>query len=235
MILLNTAFRCLSCKHEWMDDLVSQAHFRIVIASMRAIHCPKCGVSIPVGSIIVVPGGPDNSLPGAPPGYWGGVAPPVIDNTLPPPPPGIGPPPVGIWPPSPLPPDYPMPPGSIWPPVGHPSHPIAGTPPPRPDQGLPGSQPHPDQGLPGQPPRPDQGLPGAPPRPDHGLPSQKFLVAIVAVSAGGGLRVVGYTVVDPSLSVGLPLPGDQPLPGHDLPYPPARPDNTLPPSAQPRR
>jgi len=44
MILQNTAFRCLSCKHEWMDDLVSHAHFRIVIASMRAIHCPKCGV-----------------------------------------------------------------------------------------------------------------------------------------------------------------------------------------------
>jgi len=44
MILQNTAFRCLSCQHEWMDDLVSQAHFRIVIASMQAIHCPKCGV-----------------------------------------------------------------------------------------------------------------------------------------------------------------------------------------------
>jgi hypothetical protein len=42
--------------------------------------------------------------------------------------------------------------------------------------------------------------------PGHDLPSQKFLVAIVAVSAGGGLRVVGYTVVDPSLSAGMPLP-----------------------------
>jgi hypothetical protein len=58
----------------------------------------------------------------------------------------------------------------------------------------------------GTPPHPDQGLPGQQPRPDHGLPSQKFLVAIVAVSAGGGLEVVGYTVVDPSLSVGYPLP-----------------------------
>jgi hypothetical protein len=42
--------------------------------------------------------------------------------------------------------------------------------------------------------------------PSNGLPSQKFLVAIVAASAAGGLKVVGYTVVDPSLSVGYPLP-----------------------------
>ncbi len=190
------------------------------------------------GFLITTPGGPDNSLPEPPPGYWGGAAPPFIDNTLPPPPPGIWPPPVGIWPPTPLPPNYPMPPGSIWPPVvsGGPIVP-PGTP-PRPDQGLPGSQPHPDQGLPpvaGQPPRPDQGLPGSQPRPDHGLPSQKFLVAIVAASAGGGLRVVGYTVCDPSLSVGYPLPGGQPHPDQGLPTPPVRPDNTLPPSAQPRR
>jgi hypothetical protein len=169
---------------------------------------------VPAGSVILVPGGPDNSLPQPPPGYWGGVAPPVIDNTLPPPPPGIWPPPVSIWPPTPLPPDYPMPPGSVWPSPGHPAHPIA-----------PG----------GAPPHPDQGLPGAPSRPDHGLPSQKFLVAIVAASQGGGLRVVGYTVVDPSLSVGMPLPGDQPYPDQGLPPNPARPDNTLPPSAQPRR
>jgi hypothetical protein len=147
---------------------------------------------VPAGSVILVPGGPDNSLPQPPPGYWGGVAPPVIDNTLPPPPPGIWPPPVGIWPPTPLPPDYPMPPGSIWPSPGHPAHPIApGGPPPHPDQGLPGDQP----------------LPG------HDLPSQKFLVAIVAVSAGVQ-KVVGYTVVDPSLSVwgGAPSYPDQSLP-----------------------
>jgi hypothetical protein len=156
------------------------------------------------------PGGPNNELPGVPPGIWGG-APPFVDNTLPPPPPGIWPPPVSIWPPTPLPPNHPMPPGSIWPPVvdntlpggGRPSHPISGGG-PRPDQGLPGDQPHPDQGLPGDQPHPDQGLPRPPPsggRPDQGLPSQKFLVAICAVSAAGGLRVIGYTVVDPSLSV----------------------------------
>jgi hypothetical protein len=67
------------------------------------------------------------------------------------------------------------------------------------------------------------------------LPSQKYLVAIVAVSAGGGLQVVGYTVVDPSLSVGLPLPGGQPHPDHGLPPAPARPDQGLPPTPQPRR
>jgi hypothetical protein len=37
------------------------------------------------------------------------------------------------------------------------------------------------------------------------VPSGKFLVAIVAVGAGGP-RVIGYTVVDPSLDVGMPLP-----------------------------
>jgi hypothetical protein len=41
----------------------------------------------------------------------------------------------------------------------HPDQGLPGGPPPRPDQGLPGSQPKPDQGLPGQPGRPDQGLP----------------------------------------------------------------------------
>jgi hypothetical protein len=49
-------------------------------------------------------------------------------------------------------------------------------------------------------------LPPAPGRPGQGLPSQKYLVAIVAASAAGGLKVIGYTVVDPSLDVGMPLP-----------------------------
>lgn len=42
MILQNTSFRCLACKHEWMDDLVMDAHVRVVIASMRAVRCPLC-------------------------------------------------------------------------------------------------------------------------------------------------------------------------------------------------
>jgi hypothetical protein len=115
-----------------------------------------------------------------------------------------------------------MPPGSIWPPVGRP-----------------------DQGLPPSPGRPDQGLPPVHGRPDHGLPSNKFLVAICAISAGGGLQVIGYTVVDPSLSPGHDLPGSQPLPDQGLPgsqpYPdqglpssPGHPDQGLPPFAQPR-
>jgi hypothetical protein len=136
---------------------------------------------LPDGSVVVTPGGPNNDLPVGPPGIWPSPGHPAHPIYLPKPPPSVWPPPVSIWPPTPLPPDYPMPPGSIWPPVI-------------------------DNTLPGAPPRPDNTLPGSPPRPGQGLPSQKFLVAIVAVSASGGLEVVGYTVVDPSLSVGYPLP-----------------------------
>jgi formin 2 len=139
---------------------------------------------VPAGSIIVVPGGPEHPIE-SPPGVWPSPGHPAHPIVLPPPPPGIWPPPVGIWPPSPLPPDYPMPPGSIWPSPGVPTHPIA-----------PG----------GPPPVVGGGPVTPPPQPGHGLPSQKFLVAIVAVSAAGGLEVVGYTVVDPSLTVGFPLP-----------------------------
>jgi hypothetical protein len=65
------------------------------------------------------------------------------------------------------------------------------------------------------------------------LPSQKFLVAIVSVSAGGGLKVIGYTVVDPSLDVGMPLPGHQPGIGNELPNAPVRPSNPISPGGQP--
>jgi hypothetical protein len=178
-------------------------------------------------------GHPDQGLPGiegpVDPGYGvdeGGVGiwPGLPDQGLPKPPPGIWPPPVGIWPPTPLPPDHPMPPGSIWPPVGHPSHPIAPGRPVRPDQGLPRPPGTPDQGLPGQPPHPDQGLPGAPVYPSHGLPTQKFLVAIVALGAGGP-HVIGYTVVDPSLrpDQGLPPNVDNTLPPEQGGPPPATP------------
>ena len=166
---------------------------------------------LPDGSIVVTPGGPNNDLPVGPPGIWPSPGHPAHPIVLPPPPPGIWPPPVSIWPPTPLPPGHPMPPGSVWPPI-RPVDPGYGVGVERPDQGLPGDQPHPDQGL-----------PGVPGRPDHGLPSQKFLVAIVSLSAAGGMQVIGYTVVDPSLS-----------PGHDLPGVPVRPDNTLPPTAQPK-
>jgi hypothetical protein len=179
---------------------------------------------------IVSPGHPDNSLPGGggqvdpgygveegrpghelPPGIWGGSGslPPHVDNSLPPPPPGIWPKPVSIWPPTPLPPNYPMPPGSIWPPVGSPSHPIAPGSPGAPDNTLP-TPPGGSAGqLPsgGRPPTAGQLPSGGGGHVDNSLPSQKYLVAIVSVSAGGGLKVVGYTVVDPSLSPGqLPVP-----------------------------
>jgi hypothetical protein len=157
----------------------------------------------------VSPGRPDNSLPGiegpVDPDY--GIGSEHPDNTLPPPPPGIWPPPVSIWPPTPLPPDYPMPPGSIWPPV-RPERPDQGLPPSRPvrpDQGLPRPPGRPDQGLPTQPPAPDQGLPPVTGTPEHPITSQKYLVAIVGASQGGGLKVIGYTVVDPSLSPTHPI------------------------------
>jgi hypothetical protein len=41
--------------------------------------------------------------------------------------------------------------------------------------------------------------------PEHPITSGKFLVAIVGASQGGGLKVVGYTVVDPSLSPSHPI------------------------------
>jgi hypothetical protein len=55
-----------------------------------------------------------------------------------------------------------------------------------------------------------------------------------------------WTVIDPSLKPDIGLPGDQPgidntlppvhgRPGHDLPNAPVRPDQGLPPSAQPKR
>lgn len=115
----------------------------------------------------------------------GPVLPPPI--TWPKPPPGIWPPP--DRPVQPLPPHFPMPPGSIWPPVNPPS--VGGGP-----------------IVP--PPAPGQPLPPTPPGVGGGPVGTKFLVAIVTVGRGGG-KVIGYTVVDTSLSPGLPLP---PVPEH---------------------
>ena len=102
---------------------------------------------------------PDQGLPGVPPGYWGGVAPPYPDQGLPGRPPR---------------PTHPIAPGG-----GRPPGYWGGEAPPYPDQGLPGgqggtpSQPiyhpgHPDHGLPAY---PDQGLPGLPP----GVPTQPWV------------------------------------------------------------
>lgn len=163
----------------------------------------------------------DNTLPGQQPGgIWGGSAPPFIDQGLPVPPPGVWPPLTPSHPIVPVPPDYPMPPGAIWPPV-YPPDPGYGQGHPRPP-GYVSGQPIPPGYVSGQPVPPPSGgeidntLPGGPPPPSGPVhPRQpRFLVAIVGASShGGGLQVIGYTVVDPSLSVGLPLPGERP-PGY---------------------
>ena len=154
-------------------------------------------------------GHPDHSLPGmegpVDPGYGmdqGGS----IDNALPPGTPPIGvtlpEPPPGIWPPPsftrpivPIGPDNTLPvqPGTIWPSPGRPA---------RPDNSLPGRPPHASgQPLPGGE-RPDNSLPGGSGgQIDNTLPSGKFWV--VAGIPGIGWR---YVCVDPSLSVGTPLP-----------------------------
>jgi len=138
-----------------------------------------------------MPNTPDNSLPSL------GVG---IDNTLPSPPPGVWPPPTLGNPIVPVPPIANVPPGTIWPPAypNRPSNelPSGGG---RPDQGLP---PTPDQGLPGgSGGSVDNTLPGQPAYPSQGLPSNKFWV--VAGIPGMGWR---YICVDPSLTVGMPLP-----------------------------
>jgi hypothetical protein len=85
------------------------------------------------------PGRPDQGLPGQPPGFWGGVAPPHPDQGLPGQPPGI-------WGGSPSYPSNPISGGGYivgWSPYfGWVVFPVGGAPPsggdqPRPDQGLP--------------------------------------------------------------------------------------------------
>jgi hypothetical protein len=143
-------------------------------------------------------GHPDNSLP---PGF------PPIGSTLPEPPPGIWPPITGWAPIQPAPPD--VPPGAIWPPIGHPGHPLPPSP-GHPDAGLPPSPGRPDAGLPPAPARPGTPLPTPPSGtlparppvvPGHDLPSQVYWVVV-------GIPGVGwrYAAIDPSLTVGHPLP-----------------------------
>jgi len=100
------------------------------------------------------PGFPTNPIApgGQPPGFWGGVAPPGVDNGLPVPP--------TTWPPEPIPPLPPElssqvvvavhKPGQDW---------VVKSYPVGPDQGLPQPPAGPSQGLPGQPPRVDNTLP----------------------------------------------------------------------------
>ena len=98
---------------------------------------PSQGPGFPTNPI--APGGP-------PPGYWGGVAPPWVDNTLPG---GGGGKPPGIWGggnvPMPTPPIY-LPPGTL--PDVKPEHPIYIPP----SSGVPGVPTHPIVLPPGEPP-----------------------------------------------------------------------------------
>jgi hypothetical protein len=41
MRILRMPVRCLSCGHTWNAETVTDAHFRIVIASWKALHCPN--------------------------------------------------------------------------------------------------------------------------------------------------------------------------------------------------
>jgi hypothetical protein len=138
----------------------------------------------------------------------------------------------------------PIPPPGIWPPPS-PAHPIMPLPPTRPDHSLPGSQPHPDNTLPGSGARPDNTLPLQPGviwPPIPGASKDKYLVLVII--PGVGYR---YVVIDASLSPDHALPGHQPRPDHGLPGhqpgadntlpggAPARPDQGLPPSGQPKK
>jgi hypothetical protein len=121
-----------------------------------------------------------------------------------------------------------VPPGTIWPPIGRPDRPGNALPPSpgRPDAGLPPSPGRPDAGLPPSPGRPDAGLPpqpghpgGGPVPPDASTKPPSTTFWIVAGIPGVGWR---YVAVDPSLSVGYPLPGGPPghVSGQPIPNPP---------------
>jgi hypothetical protein len=136
-------------------------------------------------------GHPGNALP---PGF------PPIGDTLPEPPPGVWPP---LTPSAPIQPAPPwVPPGAIWPPVAPPVHgPIGGRPV---DPGYGGGlEPgHPGAGLPVGPGHPDAGLPPVPGHPGGG-PIEPKTYWVVAGIPGVGWR---YCAIDPSLTVGYPLP-----------------------------
>ena len=146
---------------------------------------------------------PDNSLPGDQPGIDNSL-PPYVDNTLPIPPPGVFPPPTVSHPIVPIPPGSSVPPGTIWP-NPHP---------PRPDQGLPGQPPRPDNTLPpgvdntlpGSQPGVDNTLPGAPPVPTQPIYNTYWMLCY---TPNHGWK---YVCVDPSLTIGYPLPAPQPVP-----------------------
>jgi len=181
-------------------------------------------------SVIGAVGGghPDQGLPGIPPGYWGGVAPPYPDQGLPgvPPGPSQGP----GFPTNPIAPGGQPPYPSQGP--GFPTNPIApggrppgiwGGPPLYPDQGLPGGQP-------GVTPHPAAAnvpaKPSAPPSGGEGT----YVLVMVAPGVARWAWVAGGGSVDNT------LPGSQPGVDNTLPggAPPVA-GQPLPPTPQPKK
>lgn len=94
------------------------------------------------------------------------------------------------------------------------------------DNSLPGSGARPDQGLPPSPGRPDQGLPPSPGRPDQGLPPSPGRPSQPIHDIRPGMRFMVKWLV----CGGLILVPDNELPGQGGEI-----DNTLPPTAQPKK
>lgn len=158
-------------------------------------------------------GGPgiDNSLPGQGgnyPDHGLPVPPPLVDNSLPRPPPGVFPPPSISHPIVPVPPGTSVPPGVIWPPVW-PNRPDNSLPKPpvRPDHSLPGSQPEVDNELPGEQPEVDNELPQQPPYPSHPIANNTYWMLCYTPNLGWK-----YVSVDPNLRPDQGLPQPQPTP-----------------------
>jgi hypothetical protein len=145
---------------------------------------------------------PDNSLPGDQPGIDNSL-PPYVDQGLP-----IPPSPPQVWPPitvgAPIAPAHPIAgapvrPGTIWPSPGRPSHDLPHVP-GHPANPLPGSPGHPSTG-PVPPGTVSPPIASPPATPGHDLPSNVYWMLCYCPSLGWN-----FVAVDPSLSVGYPLP-----------------------------
>jgi hypothetical protein len=172
------------------------------------------GFGIPLPPVTVTPTPPTIGYP-LPPTYP--VPPNYVDNTLPRPP--------TMWPVPPVPPTTWPPPQPIYP--GVPIYPTLPAPPYPPHVGG-GPAPTPPGGVVTPPIAPGGETPGTPlPMPPGAvwppLPGVEGKVLALVWVVGYGYR---WTVLDPSLTVGYPLPGGPPG---------GRVDNALPPTAQPKK
>ena len=115
--------------------------------------------------------------------------------------------------------------GVAAPPPGAVQLPVFPFDPTRPDNSLPGSQPGVDNTLPGGPPtRPDNTLPGSQPGVDNTLPGGGNYPSFQPIVPGARFIVKWVACI------GLAL-----VPDNSLPSAPARPDQGLPPTAQPKK